>query len=188
MRRTAGVLLLMLISCTGLRAAPDDCKSVLAHSFPGLVSGQPQSLCDYSGKVILVVNTASECGYTPQYEGLETLYKRYQKRGLVVIGFPSNDFGAQEPGGNKEVAEFCQLNYGVSFPMFEKTVVSGGKANPFYVALAQRSGAAPRWNFHKYLIDRNGERVLAFESSVTPQNARLGREIERMLAAHPSGK
>ena len=187
MRKIFGVMLL-LFGCAGLTAAADNCKSVLAHTFPGLVSGQPRSLCEYSGKVVLVVNTASQCGYTPQYAGLEALYKRYQKRGLVVVGFPSNDFGAQEPGGNKEVAEFCQLNYGVSFPMFEKTVVSGAGANAFYSSLIQRSGSAPRWNFHKYLIDRGGDRVLAFESSVTPENARLGREIERLLAAQPSGK
>jgi glutathione peroxidase len=161
---------------------------VLDYSFPGLVSGKPQSLCEYSGKVVLAVNTASQCGYTPQYEGLEALYKRYQKRGLVVIGFPSNDFGGQEPGSNKEVAEFCQLNYGVSFPMFEKSAVSGPQANPFYVALAQRAGAAPRWNFHKYLIDRSGSRVLSFETGVTPNDARVAREIERMLAEQPPVK
>ena len=162
-----GLLALMLTSTAGA----ETCKSVLDHNFAGLVSGKPQSLCEYGGKVVLVVNTASQCGYTPQYEGLEALYKRYQKRGLVVIGFPSNDFGGQEPGSNQEVAEFCRLNFGVSFPMFEKSVVTGAKANPFYAALAQRSGSAPRWNFHKYLIDRSGNRVLGFESSVTPNDA-----------------
>lgn len=180
----AGWLVLML-STFASAAQLEPCNSVLAHSFPGLISGKPQSLCEYSGKVVLVVNTASECGYTPQYEGLEALYKRYQKRGLVVVGFPSNDFGAQEPGSNKDVAEFCKLNYGVSFPMFEKTVVAGAQANPFYTVLAQRSGSAPRWNFHKYLIDRNGSRVVAFESSVTPHDGRLARDIERMLAESP---
>jgi glutathione peroxidase len=102
---------------------------------------------------------------------------------LVVIGFPSNDFGEQEPGSNKEVAEFCQLNYGVSFPMFEKTIVSGPRANAFYKTLAQRSGVAPEWNFHKYLLDRDGTRVLSFESSVEPNDSRLVREIDRLLAA-----
>ena len=158
------------------------CKTLLDYSFPSLESGKARSLCDFSGKVVLVVNTASQCGYTPQYEGLEALYKRYQKRGLVVIGFPSNDFGAQEPGSNKDVAEFCKLNYGVSFPMFEKSAVSGQRANPFYATLAQRTGSAPRWNFHKYLIDRNGSRVLSFESAVTPNASALTREIERLLA------
>ena len=113
---------------------------------------------------------------------------RLDGRGLVVIGFPSNDFGGQEPGSNQQVAEFCRLNYGVSFPMFEKSVVAGARANPFYAALAQRSSSLPRWNFHKYLIDRGGNRVVGFESSVTPDDARLAREIERMLAEQPAAK
>jgi glutathione peroxidase len=186
MRRLKKILIgavwsLVAATCA-LAAAPPACKPVLDHKFPGLLTGKPQSLCEYAGKVVLVVNTASQCGYTPQYEGLEALYKRYQKRGLVVVGFPSNDFGAQEPGSNKEVAAFCQVNYGVSFPMFEKTVVSGTLANPFYATLAQRGGGAPRWNFHKYLIDRNGAQVMGFDSNTTPGDTRLLREIERMLA------
>jgi len=165
------------------RAAPQSaCDPLLDHSFPELLTGTPQSLCAFGGKVLLIVNTASQCGYTPQYEGLEALYRRYQKRGLVVVGFPANDFGAQEPGSNREVAEFCKLNYGVSFPMYEKTVVSGPHANALYAALAKRTGSAPRWNFHKYLVDRTGKRAVSFESGVTPADAKLGREIERMLA------
>src|SRR5882762_617271 len=177
--RYFGFFALLLIS-VAWGAPQETCKSVLAYDFPELLSGKRQSLCEYSGKVVLVVNTASQCGYTPQYEGLEALYKRYQKRGLVVVGFPSNDFGAQEPGSNQEVAQFCQLNYGVSFPMFEKTVVAGTKANPFYAALAQRGGGAPQWNFHKYLIDRNGNRVLGFDGGTAPGDARLTREIEKL--------
>jgi glutathione peroxidase len=174
-----------LLLATGASAAPQTtCKPVLDYNFPALLTGKPQSLCDYAGKVVLVVNTASQCGYTPQYEGLEALHKRYRQRGLVVVGFPSNDFGGQEPGSNKDVAEFCQMNYGVSFPMFEKTAVSGPRANPFYAALAQRGGGAPRWNFHKYLIDRSGNRVLGFDSDTTPGDSRLLREIERLLAEH----
>ncbi|MDB5811919.1 MAG: glutathione peroxidase [Betaproteobacteria bacterium] len=183
MKRRIIIAVFGWLLATGAGAAPSDgCKSVLNYSLPGLLSGKPQSLCDYSGKVVLVVNTASQCGYTPQYEGLESLSKRYQKRGLVVIGFPSNDFGGQEPGSNKEVAQFCQMNYGVSFPMFEKTTVTGPQANPFYATLAQRGGGAPRWNFHKYLIDRSGNRVLGFDSNMTPNDPRLTREIERLLA------
>ena len=162
--------------------AQERCKNMLDYSFPGLLSGKPQSLCEYNGKVMLVVNTASECGYTPQYEGLEALHKRYQKRGLVVVGFPSNDFGGQEPGSNKEVAEFCQLNYGVSFPMFEKSVVTGPKANPFYATLAQRAGAVPQWNFHKYLIDRSGNVIGDYPSKVAPEDKRLVADIEKALA------
>ncbi len=172
-----------LLLATTLLAAPQvACKPVLDYSFPALSTGRPQSLCDYAGKVVLVVNTASQCGYTPQYEGLEAFFKRYRQRGLVVVGFPSNDFGGQEPGGNKAVAEFCQMHYGVSFPMFEKTTVSGPRANAFYAALAQRGGGAPHWNFHKYLIDRSGNRVQSFDSGTTPGDARLVREIERLLA------
>jgi glutathione peroxidase len=177
------VTLLGILFATCAAAAPSPaCKAVLDYSFPGLLTGKPQSLCDYAGKVVLVVNTASQCGYTPQYEGLEALYKRYQKRGLVVVGFPSNDFGGQEPGSNQEVAQFCQLNYGVSFPMFEKTVVAGSRANPFYATLAQRGGGAPQWNFHKYLIDRGGNRVQGFGSNTSPADPKLVREIERLLA------
>ena len=181
-------LLAMFIFSSAWAAEQGMCKTVLDYSFPRLLSGKPQSLCAYSGKVVLVVNTASECGYTPQYEGLEALYRRYEKRGLVVAGFPSNDFGGQEPGSNKEVADFCQLNYGVSFPMFEKSAVSGPRANPLYAALAQRVGVVPRWNFHKYLIDRSGNRILSFETGVTPNDARIAREIERMLAEQPPAK
>ena len=175
-----------LLAVNVLAAPQAMCKSVLDYSFPELLTGKPQSLCEYTGKVVLVVNTASQCGYTPQYEGLEALFKRYRARGLVVVGFPSNDFGGQEPGSNKEVAQFCQMNYGVSFPMFEKSAVSGPQANAFYAALAQRGGGAPHWNFHKYLIDRAGNRVVGFDSNVTPAAARLAREIERLLAEPPS--
>ena len=146
------------------------------------LAGERTSLAPHGGKVLLIVNTASQCGFTPQYEGLERLYRRYRDKGLVVLGFPSNDFGAQEPGSNAEIAQFCQVNYGVSFPMFSKTVVSGGRPNAFYAQLAQRSGSRPQWNFHKYLIDRSGERVLGFDSEVEPGDARLVSAIEKLLA------
>jgi glutathione peroxidase len=191
MRLTSVVCLGLLIIFSALSAGAagnESCNSALDYSFPALLTGRTQSLCAYSGKVVLVVNTASECGYTPQYEGLEALYRRYEKRGLVVVGFPSNDFGGQEPGSNKEVADFCQLNYGVSFPMYEKSSVSGPRANALYSSLAQRTGAAPQWNFHKYLIDRSGDRVLSFESRVTPDDSMLVREIERLLAVRPVAK
>src|SRR5437667_9739918 len=110
-----------------------------------------QSLCQYAGKVLLVVNTASQCGYTPQYEGLEALYRKYKAKGLVVLGFPSNEFGGQEPGSNKEIASFCVNQYAVDFPMFAKTEL---KRNPLYADLAKASGKSPQWNFHKYLIGR----------------------------------
>ena len=141
------------------------------------------SLCRYEGQVLLVVNTASQCGYTPQYEGLEKLYKRYKDKGLVVLGFPSNDFGGQEPGSNREIASFCEVNYGVSFPMFAKTSVARGRINPFYERLTAVTKSPPRWNFHKYLVDRTGQKVLAYPSVVEPDDARLVKEIERLLAS-----
>ena len=178
------VSLLFVAASADAVAAPTNasCPALLDHRFPALLTGKSQSLCEYSGKVVLVVNTASACGYTPQYQGLEALYKRYAARGLVVVGFPSNDFGGQEPGSNKEVADFCQVNYGVSFPMVEKTVVSGPRAHPLYASLAQQTGSAPQWNFHKYLIDRNGAKVTGFASAIDPGSPRMTREIERLLA------
>lgn len=163
-------------------APPPGCPAILNHTIPSLLD-QPTGLCQYQGKVLLVVNTASKCGFTPQYEGLEKLYKRYKDKGLVVVGFPSDDFGGQEPGSNKDIADFCQANFGVSFPMFTKTKVSGKAAHPFYAQLAKASGSRPAWNFHKYLIDRRGEKVLAFDSGVTPSDAKLVGEVERLLAA-----
>ena len=157
------------------------CPNLLEAKMETLTQGEA-SLCQYGGKVLLVVNTASRCGFTPQYEGLERLYRRYKERGLVVLGFPSNDFGAQEPGSAKDIAQFCQVNYGVSFPMFAKTRVAAGGANAFYEKLAGASGSRPQWNFHKYLIDRRGEKVLAFESRVAPEDRKLVAEIERLLA------
>jgi glutathione peroxidase len=147
------------------------------------LTADQQSLCQYRGKVLLVVNTASQCGFTPQYEGLEKLYGKYKDRGLVVLGFPANDFGRQEPGSNKDIASYCEVNYGVSFPMFAKSSVAGASANPLYAQLAQRSGKAPQWNFHKYLVDRTGSQVLSFDSQVVPSDAKLVAAIETMLAA-----
>ena len=133
-----------------------------------------------------MVNTASQCGYTYQYAALEALYRRYRDRGLVVAGFPSNDFGGQEPGTNGEIAEFCRTAYGIQFPMFEKSSVKGGSANPFFDELAARTGERPRWNFHKYLIDRRGEKIASFRSAVAPDSRELVGTIERLLA-QPAG-
>ena len=139
-------------------------------------------MCQYQGKVLLVVNTASQCGFTYQYEGLEALYRKYKDRGLVVVGFPSNDFGGQEPGTNKDIAEFCRTKYGVQFPMFEKQSVTSLADNAFYAELAAKTGDKPRWNFHKYLVDRQGQRVQSFASTVEPGNRDLVGTIERLLA------
>jgi len=139
---------------------------------------EPQSLCEYSGKVVMVVNTASECGYTPQYDGLEALYKKYRARGLVVLGFPMNDFGGQEPGSNKEISQFCVNQYAIDFPMFSKTSL---KSNSLFTDLTKATGQAPQWNFHKYLVDRSGARAQSFGSGVTPEDPKLVAAIEKLL-------
>jgi len=176
-------LALLLGAPSSADAAPAaQCPALLQHSFNRLQDDQPQPLCQYAGKVLLVVNTASYCGFTPQYEGLEALYAKYAARGLVVLGFPSNDF-AQESGSNAQIAELCFNTYGVKFPMFAKTVVLGPQANPLYAALAQATGKAPAWNFHKYLVDRQGKPLAAYASSVKPGDAALAAAIEQALAA-----
>lgn len=162
------------------------CPPLLTHTAPRLQDEVPQHLCQYAGRVLLVVNTASFCGYTPQYEGLEALHARYAPRGLVVLGFPSNDFD-QEPGDNRSIADFCFNTYGVKFPMFAKTSVVGPTAHPFFAALARASGQAPKWNFHKYLVDRDGKVVADFPSAVAPLDRRLTERIERLLARGPAG-
>lgn len=157
------------------------CPALLQHSFPRLQDEKPQSLCQYSGKVLLVGNTASYCGFTGQYEGLEQLHARYRDRGLVVLGFPSNDF-AQETGSNQQIAEFCSNTYGVKFPMFAKSSVAGAQASPFFRQLAEATGQKPRWNFYKYLIGRDGKPVASYSSMTGPDSQALRREIERLLA------
>jgi glutathione peroxidase len=179
----AGLLgvLLGALSLQPAAAAESTCPALLNYTVPRLQDETPQNLCQYGGRVILVVNTASYCGYTPQYEGLEKLHARYAARGLTVLGFPSNDFGGQEPKRNNEIAEFCFNTYGVKFPMFAKSQVVGQTAAPFFVALAKAAGQAPRWNFHKYLIDRSGRVVANFPSAVEPLDARLIARIEQEL-------
>ena len=165
---------------TGANSA---CPAVLQHTMKRLQDEAPQALCQYSGKVLLVVNTASQCGYTPQYKGLEALHDRYAARGLVVMGFPSNDFGQQEPGDAKQIAETCFNFYGVRFPMFSKVTVKGAGTHPLYTQLTQATGQAPGWNFHKYLVDRQGRVVASFKSEVAPEDKRLTSELERLLGA-----
>ena len=159
------------------------CPALLSHRFARLQDEAPQNLCQYAGKVLLVVNTASYCGFTGQYEGLEALYARYEKRGLVILGFPANDFGSQEPGNAKQIADLCFNTYGVKFPMFSKTAVVGPQRNAFYTQLFQATKAAPQWNFHKYLIARDGKTVRSFASEVEPGSAALTGAIEAALKA-----
>jgi glutathione peroxidase len=159
-------------------------QALLDHSYRRLAGKERVNLQQaYAGQVLLVVNTASKCGYTPQYEGLEAMHAQYKDRGFAVLGFPSNDFLGQEPGSEKQIQEFCTLTYGVKFPMFQKVHVRGRDATPLYRELARATGTQPGWNFHKYLIDRRGRVVADFGSKTTPDDPALVAQLERLLAA-----
>jgi len=175
--------ILFSVATPAFAQVPSSCPSILNQRFNRLQDEAPQNLCQYAGKVVLVVNTASYCGYTGQYEGLEALYARYQAKGLVVLGFPSNDFGNQEPGDSKQIADFCFNTYGVKFPMFSKSSVTGKEANPLHAELAKSTGTAPKWNFYKYLIDRNGKVLASYPSRVAPNDAKLIGDIEKALGS-----
>ena len=158
-----------------------DCPPLLDVSVAPIGGGKAMKLCEaYPGKSLLIVNTASRCGYTPQYKGLESLYERYRERGLMVLAFPSNDFN-QEPGSAGEIKEFCERRYQVQFPVFEKSHVKGTEASPLFSALAKAAGTPPQWNFHKFLVSADGSRVESFESAVTPDDPKLTGAIERNL-------
>ena len=171
---------LVLLAAFAMPAAA--CPALLDRTLPD-IHEKPRALCEFGGRVLLVVNTASECGFTPQYEGLEALYRRYRERGLVVLGFPSNDFGGQEPGSNREIAAFCVNQYAIEFPMFAKSSVRGARANPLFADLARATGSPPRWNFHKYLVGRDGREVHAFDTRVSPDDPTLVSVLERLLDA-----
>ena len=155
------------------------CPVFYNHEFTTL-QGEKINLCNYQNKPILVVNTASKCGFTPQFEALEDLYKKHKDQGLLVIGFPSNDF-RQDPGNNKEIGDFCKMTYGVNFPMVAKSSVTGPNANAFYKLLKERSGQAPMWNFYKYVITPGAKDVLAFESTVRPDSTDILSKIKPYL-------
>jgi glutathione peroxidase len=174
-------LIVGVVSLSAEAASPASCTPLLNHRFVSL-QGKSQDLCQYSGKVVLVVNTASYCGYTEQYQGLQSLYDKYQSRGLVVLGFPANDFGKQEPGSNTEVADFCERTFKVKFPMMEKSSVLAGLANPLHESLFKVSGERPKWNFHKYLVARDGSTVTSFGSRVKPDADELVSQIEALLS------
>lgn len=163
------------------------CPSPLLDKTEKRLLGKSENLCaSYAGKVVLVVNTASQCGYTPQYEGLEALYKNYKDEGLVVLGFPSDQFGGQEFGDDQQIAKFCKANYGVSFPMFTKTQVKGDGVSPLYKDLIAATGQTPSWNFNKYLIGRDGKTVVHYGSDTKPQSAALTKAIESALGKQGS--
>jgi glutathione peroxidase len=157
------------------------CPRVLQHTVLRLQDEKPQVLCQYAGQVVVVVNTASYCGFTSQYKGLEALSAKYKDRGLVVLGFPSNDF-SQEPDSNAKIADFCENTFGVKFPMFAKTTVRGPEALPLYKQLAEITGTSPKWNFYKYIISRDGQHIKSFNSMTGPQDKSFVQEVEKQLA------
>jgi glutathione peroxidase len=177
MRALTGALILM----TATLSNADD-SNLLDQDFRRLASDDVVNLgAEYGGKVLLVVNTASKCGNTPQYDGLEQLYTEYGDRGLVVLGFPSNDFLGQEPGTEEQIQEFCRLTYKVRFPMFEKVTVKEGGAHPFFAGLAAAAGTYPTWNFHKFLIGRDGKLISEFSPRTQPYDEDLVAAIEAAL-------
>lgn len=171
-------LLSLSISCPALAG---QCPALLDHNFKRLQDEKPVSMCQYSGQVLLVVNTASFCGYTNQYKGLEKLHDSLSSQGFSVIGFPSGDFGGQEYKSDEEIADFCANTFGVKFPMFSKSSVKGVEANPLYKDLIAQSGQEPRWNFHKYLVGRDGKVLGSYSSSVTPDAPRLREDITKAI-------
>ena len=178
MRRLLGAIIVMAAVTT---VAAEN--TLLDQDFRRLASDEVVNIGDeYAGKVLLVVNTASKCGNTPQYEGLEALHQEYGEKGLVVLGFPSNDFAGQEPGTEEQIQDFCRLTYNVKFPMFEKVTVKEGEAHPFYDQLAALAGTYPTWNFHKYLIGRDGKLITEFSPRTKPYNDKVIAEIHSALA------
>lgn len=182
--RPALVALLML-ALLPATASAQTCSTLLDRELRPLAGKAPESLCKHQGKVLLIVNTASKCGLTPQYEALEAMHARLAPRGFAVLGFPSNDFLGQEPGTEEEIQEFCKLTYGVTFPMYEKVKVKGKDASPLYLQLRKATGDTPGWNFHKFLIGRDGEVAASFGSRTKPDDPALLAKIESLLAASP---
>ena len=178
---TALLLVVLMWLSWPKEAVAMNCSKTLSHTFLRLQDEAPQNLCQYQGKVVLIVNTASYCGFTGQYDGLEKLYSQYKDKGLVILGFPSNDFGKQEPGSNKEIADFCHNTYGVKFPMFAKSSVTGPNVNPLFKHLIEQTGTKPRWNFYKYLVDRQGNVVDAYSSMTSPSSSKLVAQLEKLL-------
>jgi glutathione peroxidase len=176
------ILFSLLVIFISTESLARECSPLLDFNVRTLNEKTMVNLCDeYQGKVILVVNTASRCAYTDQYDSLEKLYRQYKDQGFVVLGFPSNDFGHQEPGTEQQIKSFCRLTYGVEFPMFAKTRVAERNADPLYKELARASGTYPQWNFHKYLIDRDGQLVADYRSSTDPLEKPVTDEIKRHI-------
>ncbi|WP_342642691.1 glutathione peroxidase [Rhodoligotrophos ferricapiens] len=184
LKELTGTVIAMILAVSGATAGqPAGEQSAYDFGFTG-IDGAPMPLSRYKGHVLLVVNTASECGLVGQFDGLEALWNSYKDKGLVVIGVPSNDFGGQEPRSREEIADFCKLNYGVTFPLTDKTVVTGEGAHPFFKWAGTKAGmlGRPKWNFHKYLIGANGEFLDWFSSPTSPQSEKVTRAIDAALA------
>jgi glutathione peroxidase len=181
---TLTVVSAMALGCAGAAMAGGDTGNAYQFSFTS-IDGKPMSMADFKGKTVLVVNTASQCGFTPQYSALEAVYKKYKDKGLVVVGVPSNDFGGQEPGSNAEIKKFCEGNYDVDFPLTTKYDVKGDTAHPFYKWAAATGGdpAVPKWNFHKLLIDSKGNLVAEFPTKTKPDADDVTKAIETSLAS-----
>ncbi|BEV08166.1 MULTISPECIES: glutathione peroxidase [unclassified Methylophilus] len=171
--------ILMFLTLGGVSMAEAECLPLYQHQFKTL-QGQTVDFCQFQDKPVLIVNTASKCGFTPQFEALEAMYEQYKDKGLVVIGFPSNDF-RQEPGNNKQIGDFCKLTYSVKFPMVEKSSVTGSGANPLYQQLIKQTGQAPQWNFYKYLILPGGQKVYSFNSMTRPESEEILGKIKPHL-------
>lgn len=178
--------LLVILSMVTITAGNKTADSVYEFK-PTNIDGKETSLSKYKGKVLLIVNTASECGFTPQYEGLQTLYKKYNEDGLVIMGFPANNFGGQEPGTDKEIKQFCKVNYDVTFPMFSKISVKGEDQHPLFSYLTSASNpdfkGEIKWNFEKFLINRQGKLIHRFRSDVKPQSDEISRAIQKALSS-----
>jgi glutathione peroxidase len=171
----AAVTLLVMLTSSAFAAS-----SIHEFTLPS-IDGAAAPLSAYKGKVVLIVNVASQCGYTPQYAGLEKLYETHKDKGFVILGFPANNFGAQEPGTNEEIKTFCSRNYNVTFPMYSKISVKGDDEAPLYQFLTRSTGGDIKWNFTKFLVDRDGKIISRFESSVTPDSSELVGAVEKAL-------
>ncbi|WP_432695782.1 glutathione peroxidase [Marinobacterium sp. YM272] len=183
LKRWTWLTLVLGVFGGGSSLARADCSNLLDFDLPKLAEDTRVNLCsEYSGQVLLIVNTASKCAFTKQYEGLEALYSRYREQGFAVLGFPSNEFGGQEPGSEEQIQNFCRTTYGVQFPMFAKSRVRGADADPFWKSLVAASGTTPKWNFYKYLIGRDGQVIDTYSSMTSPESRTLTQQIEQALA------
>ena len=176
------IILIIMISFFANKVTANYEKLVYDFQFKDL-DGSPLRLSDYKGKIIIAVNVASQCGFTKQYEDMQNIWEEYQDKGVIIIGIPSNDFGQQEPGTNKEIKNFCEAKFGITFPMTEKVTVKGDKAHPFYIWAKENHGksAVPKWNFHKIVIDKTGKVAEAFSSITNPSSKKFKKAIDKLI-------